>query len=159
MPQATIADIVDHISHTGGATVTLHGRRYIMGDEFDGAVYVVGGARDDYGKTYTATWTRWMSTSHANRETIIASALAAMKGRTARNSYVYTAAGFWVNDDGHLVVDLVETTTIRGIAMMWAERRGEDAIAKLKHGQDPEIIYTPSYLERLVQTKREAVGA
>ena len=143
----TPAEIHARILTEGGATVNLHGRRYLMGDEYDPRTYVVGGAVDDEGRTFAAVF--GPGTWDAD---VVSAALDVMTKATERHRYVYTAAGFWVDPAGALHIDLVETLTVKAIALQWAEARGEAAIHELKSG---ETIWTTKGHEALIAKHRK----
>lgn len=143
----TPAEIHARIVAEGGATVNLHGRRYLMGDEHDPKTYVVGGAVDDDDRTFNAVFEA--GTWDAD---VVSAALAVMTKATERHHYLYSAAGFWVDPVGALHIDLVETLTVRSIALQWAEERGQAAIYELKAG---ETIWTPKGREELIAKHRK----
>lgn len=124
-------EIASHVLLTGGATVGIHGRRYLMGDEYDDYTYAVGGASDYWTgePVETLEYPREHFDGQAAQE-----ALDIMARHAGRN--VYAAAGYWIPPERPdvVVVDLVETTTLRPMALQWARERAQAAIYELTTG-------------------------
>jgi hypothetical protein len=157
---STTHEIAAHVRAHGGATVTIHGRTDIMGDEFEDRTYVVGGAVDANGEVFNEVLTQF-GVNHERDAEDVQRILREARERTRPNDYV--ALGFWVDDrfpDGHVEVDLVNVTTLYSMASQWAEERHGDAFYEMT---TDTLYFTDHFLEtqqRLIREElmAEAVG-
>lgn len=117
--------VVENVRANGGITLSLHGWPLMMGDRFDLPTWVVGGAVGPNGESVA---TRSMGAVEA----LTAQPVALMHNLyEARYGGFGKAMGLWVNPEGFVLLDLVDTFTSKSYAVETARLRRERAIFEL----------------------------
>lgn len=117
--------VVENVRANGGITLSLHGWPLIMGDRFDYPTWVVGQA---VGPDGVPVATRAMGPVESLSAAPVASLYSLYQ---ARYGDIGRAMGLWVNPEGFVELDLVDTFQSMPYAVKTAQARREKAIFEL----------------------------